>query len=79
VSCLKVAFLGNVSSSLVLLVSAKTHYHQLSSCASYGMGHRELRYVTREKYITENVTEGYLIQLEQYLQTAFECPETFAR
>ena len=34
------AFMGTVGSSLVLLVSAKTHYHQLSSCASYGMGHR---------------------------------------
>ena len=43
VSCLKVAFLGTVDSSLVLLFSAKTHYHQLSFCASYGMGHRELR------------------------------------
>ena len=43
VLCLKVAFLGTVHSSLVLLVSAKTRYHQLSSCASYGMGHRELR------------------------------------
>ena len=44
VSCLTVAFLGTVDSSLILLVSAKTHYHQLFSRASYGMGHRELRY-----------------------------------
>ena len=43
VSCLKVALLGTVDSSLILLVSAKTHYHQLFSCASYRMGHRELR------------------------------------
>ena len=38
------AFLGTVDSSLILLVSAKTHYHQLFSRASYGMGRRELKY-----------------------------------